>query len=131
MCCFQASLFFALYILSETRKLVRKLLHLTVENETEKSKSSVVSMSRMGNIFSFYGIVAKMIINCIFLCYCFVSTEKYFLFFATGVCLGGKFRPFSDISQNSMLEKRSPIKFNLRKTVSSQNSTRKKKTVFS
>ena len=52
---------------------------------------------------------------------------------STGICLGGKLSPFSDISQNSALEKQTFhkiqyeknalfIKFNMRKMHSSQNS---------
>ena len=52
----------------------------------------------------------------------------------SGVCLGGKLSPFSDISQNLTLEERTLhkirheknrlfAKFNIRKTDSSQNST--------
>ena len=47
----------------------------------------------------------------------------------TGVCLGGKLSPFSDISQNSTLEKRLFTKFNVRKTNSSQNSIWRKRTL--
>ena len=65
--------------------------------------------------------------------------KKKILFFA-GVCLGGKLSPFSDISKNSTLEKRTLHKFHyeknglfakfiLRKTDSSPNSICEKRTL--